>query len=357
MRSALSSGVAWSPFPFVRVAVGLALLGLSACNRAPEAQTTPAARAAAPAAVPLRLSGSVEAVRSRSVTVPRLRGTFTPMVITYLVPAGTRVNEGDVLVEFDPQEQRRLALDKRAELVDLEGQIAKKKTEQSAAEAKDTTELKQAEHDVERARLDVKKNPLVAKVEAEKNTLALEQQTARYEQLRTTFKLKREAAAADLRILEIRRDRSQSAMAYAEKNAELMQIRAPFSGLVVIKSQYKGGSGLVPIVEGDEVRPGAAVIDIVDTSEMQVRARVNQADGDLVRAGLEAEIRLDGFPELKFPGRVEQVTPLATPSEMSRTVRSFTAVISIQGTHEQLLPDLTASVEIRPGQPAAAAQR
>jgi hypothetical protein len=42
---------------------------------------------------------------------------------------------------------------------------------------------------------------------------------------------------------------------------------------------------------------------------------------------------------------------------MSRWVRSFTAVISIQGTHDQLLPDLTASVEIRPGQPAAAAQR
>src|SRR5262245_44711711 len=217
MRSALSSCAAWSPFPFVRVAVGLALLGLTACNRTPDVHTTSAVPAAAPAAVPLRLSGSVEAVRSRSVTVPRLRGTFTPMVITYLVPAGTRVKEGDVLVEFDPQEQRRLALDKRAELVDLEGQIAKKKTEQSAAEAKDTTELKQAENDVQRARLDVKKNPLVAKVEAEKNTLALEQQTARYEQLLTTFKLKREAAAADLRILEIRRDRSQSAMAYAEK--------------------------------------------------------------------------------------------------------------------------------------------
>ncbi|HET9372057.1 MAG TPA: efflux RND transporter periplasmic adaptor subunit [Vicinamibacterales bacterium] len=291
------------------------------------------------------------------MAVPRLRGTFTPMVITYLVPAGTRVKEGDVLVEFDPQEQRRLALDKRAELVDLEGQIAKKTTEQAAAEAKDTTELKQAENDVARARLDVKKNPLVATVEAEKNTLALEQATARLEQLRTTFKLKREAAAADLRILEIRRDRSQSAMLYAEKNAELMQIRAPFAGLVVIKTQYRGGSGLVPIVEGDEVRPGAGVIDIVDTSEMQVRARVNQADGDLVRAGQAAQIRLDGFPELRFQGRVEQLTPLATPSQMSMMVRSFTAVISIQGTHEQLLPDLTASVEIQPGQVAPATQR
>ena len=287
--------------------------------------------------------------------MPRLQGTVTPMIITRLVAPGTRVESGDLLVEFDRQEQQRLALDRRAEVVDLDGQIGKKQADQSAAEAKDQTELTAAENDVARAKLEIQKNPLLSRVEAEKNTLALEQATAKLEQLRTTFELKRKAATADLRILEIRRERAETARQHAERNAELMEIHAPFAGLVVIKTMYRSGTGFVEILEGDEVRPGSAIIDIVDTSVMQVRARVNQADASLVQPGQLATIRLDGFPALEFHGRVELVTPLAATSGLSQAVRTLTAVVSIQESHEQLLPDLTASVEIQPGPPPTAA--
>jgi multidrug resistance efflux pump len=317
------------------------------------AQTPVTAQATAPG--PLRLSGTVEALRSQSVTVPRLQGTVTPMIITRLVTGGTRVEPGDLLVEFDRQEQQRLAFDRQADAVDLDGQIGKKKAEQAAAEAKDQTELTEAENDVARAKLEMQKNPLISRVDAEKNTLSLEQTTAKLEQLRATYQLKRKAAAADLRILEIRRDRAETARKQAERNVELMEVRAPFAGLVVIKTMYRGGSGFVEILEGDEVRPGSAIIDIVDTSVMQVRARVNQTDASLVRSGQPATIRLDGFPALQFHGRVELVMPLATTSGLSQTVRTLTAIVSVQESHEQLLPDLTASVEIQPGPPPQAA--
>ncbi|HUF48848.1 MAG TPA: efflux RND transporter periplasmic adaptor subunit [Vicinamibacterales bacterium] len=296
----------------------------------------------------IRLSGSVEAVRSQAVVVPRMAGaTLTPLVITRLIPSGTRVEAGDVLVEFDRQEQERTALDRRATVVDLDGQLAKKKADQAVAEARDDTELKQAENDVERARLDVRKNIMLARSEAEKNTLALEQAEARLAQLRTTYDLKRRAAEADLQILQIRRDREANAMERALQNASLMQIRAPYAGLVVVRTIYRSNA-YVEIQEGDEVRPGYPVLNIVDTSSMVVRARVNQADGGLVREGLPARIQLDGFPDLQFDGRVEDVTPIGITSEMTPRVRSFTALVSIAGTHAQLLPDLTASVEILP---------
>jgi multidrug resistance efflux pump len=258
------------------------------------------------------------------------------------------VKEGDRVLAFDPQEQQRLANDKRAEVVDLESQIDRKKAEQVAAETKDRTGIIAAENDVERAKLAVATNDLLARVEAEKNSLTLEQNLARLEQLRATFKLKREAASADLKILEIRRERSERALSYAEQNASKMEVLAPFSGLIVVKTTYKPGrEGQVEIMEGDEVRPGIPVIDIVDTSTMQVRAKVNQADAQSVRQGQGAVVRLDGFPELRFKGRVDLVTPLATTG-LSTTVRTFIAVVSVEGSHPQLLPDLTASVEIIP---------
>jgi multidrug resistance efflux pump len=291
-------------------------------------------------------------VRSRTVSVPRLQGPLLPLVVIGLVPAGTRVEPGDVLVEFDPQQQQKDAFDRRAETINLQGEIDKKRAEQDAAEAKDRTELLAAEHDVERARLDVRKNDLIPKIDAEKNTLALNQAVAKFDQLKITFALKREAAKAEVRILEIRRDRADRALQYAEGNAKLMQTMAPFGGLVVIKRMYRNGN-FVEIAEGDEVRPGTPIVDIVDTSVMRVRARLNQADARFVKVGQRAKIRLDGFPDLAFDGEVTMVTPLAASSQLSQTVRSFIAVVSINGTHPQLLPDLTASVEVVPdGAPA-----
>ena len=334
---------------FLVVFLSAALANACAGAGAPEAQTGAAGSdASASPGGAIRFAGTLEAVRRRVITVPRLAGALTPMLITTLARPGTRVKEGDLILEFDRQEQQRMASDKRAELVDLDGQLERKRGEQAAAESKERTGLVAAENDVERAKLSVATNDLIARVAAEKNTLTLEQNIARLEQLRTTFELRREAAAADLRILEIRRERAQRALNYAEQNSTRMQVLAPFAGLIVVKTTYKPGrEGQVEIVEGDEVRPGLPVIDIVDTSAMQVRARVNQADAEVVRAGLAATIRLDGFPDLSFKGRIEQVTPLATVG-MSQTVRTFVAVVSVEGSHPQLLPDLTASVEVIP---------
>ena len=336
---------------FIVAALLAAVGGSVACGSASRTnnQTQGTAAATAPAAAPdtIRLSGTVEAVRSRAVIVPRLQGPLLPLLIIGLVPAGTRVEPGDLLVEFDPQQQERDAFDRRAEVINLDGEIAKKRAEQSALEAKDQTELSAAEHDVERARLDVRKNDLVPKIDAEKNTLALNQAIARFDQLKITFDLKRKAAAAEIRILEIRRERAERALRYAEGNAKLMQVPAPFGGLVVVKRMYRNGN-FVEIAEGDEVRPGTPVVDIVDTSVMRVSARLNQADARYVRVGQRVKIGLDGFPDLLFDGRIEGVTPLAASSQLTNSVRTFVATVSIEGSHPQLLPDLTAWVDLAP---------
>ena len=328
------------------VALAAAVIGYSWTHRS--SNQSAADVAATPDAPPgaLRLAGTVEAIRSRSVLVPRLAGQTAPtLVITRLVKAGIHVEEGEPIVEFDRQEQMRVANDRRAELVELDGQLQKKRSEQAIAESRDQTALSEAERNVSRAELDVKKNELVPRIEAEKNTLALDQARAKVAQLRKTFALKRQAAAADLRILEIQRARAERALTYAEGNASLMAVSAPFSGLVVLKQVWKGNSQ-AEVQEGEEVRPGVPILDIVDATAMQVRTLVNQADISRIEPGMPAKIRLDAYPELLFDGRVELVGPFGVPSGLTPKVRSFTAVISIRGSHPQLMPDLSASVEI-----------
>src|SRR5262245_50519556 len=69
----------------------------------------------------VRLTGTVEAVQATTVSTPRLAGQTVPsLVITKLIRAGTMVKPGDLIVEFDRQDQLKSALDRRVELNDLE---------------------------------------------------------------------------------------------------------------------------------------------------------------------------------------------------------------------------------------------
>lgn len=323
----------------------------------PEATAGPAAAVGPGADLPIRLAGTVEAVRAFSVNVPRLTGQSSnvPLVITRLVAGGARVEAGDVLVEFDPQEQQRVARDQRGALLDLEGQIRKLAAEQEAARATDEAELSEAANDVERGRLDVRTNPLLPRIEAETNDLTLEEALARLDQLERTFDLKRAAAAAALRILEIQRDRARREAEHAERNARRMTVAAPFDGLVVLETIFRSGGQMTEVQEGEEVRAGVPILDVVDSSSMQVRASVNQTDIAHVAVGQPVRVRLDAYPELAFDGTVEQIAPLAVPSQLTPTVRTFVAIVSIAGSHERLTPDLSASVDVLtvPRPPAA----
>jgi multidrug efflux pump subunit AcrA (membrane-fusion protein) len=294
----------------------------------------------------LRIHGTTAAVESFPITVPRMAGApgGGQLIITKLAASGTRVQPGDLLVEFDRQNQIRNALDRQAEYLDLEEQIKKKIAEQAAGKAKDDTELEQARNDAEKARLEMRRNEVVSRIDAEKNKQRLEEAEAKVKQLEATYQLKRTAERADLRILEIRRDRAQRAMLHAEGNAEKMAIRSPIEGLVVINMVWKGGS-MGEVLEGDEVRPGLPIMQVVNPQSMEVRARVNQADVPFLKPGQRAEFRLDAFPDLVFGGKLERVAAMGSSSGMNEFVRNFAAVFSIEGSDARLLPDLAAAVD------------
>jgi HlyD family secretion protein len=293
-----------------------------------------------------RLHGVVEPVRSYSVAAPRLTGAGAgTLVVIHLAPSGAMVKAGDPLIEFDRQNQIKSALDRQADYRDRIEQMKKKAAEHDAALAHDQTELTAAEHAVRSAELDMLKNDLVSKIAAERNKQNLEEAKARLAQLQQTFALKREAAKAELRMLEIQRDRARNAMAHAQANAERMSIAAPMSGLVVARTIWKNGQ-MGEVQEGEEVRAGVPLLQVVDPTKMQVRARVNQADVADLRVGQTAVIRLDAYPDAAFPARLDALAPIAATSGLSPKVRSFVALFSINGTSPTLLPDLSAAVDV-----------
>jgi multidrug resistance efflux pump len=295
----------------------------------------------------LRLNGTVEAVESTAIQAPRLAGqNSNSLVIMRLVANGATVRRGDMLVEFDRQEQLRNALDRKADLTDLEQQIKKRQADEVAAKASDDSTLKQAQSALEKARLELVKNDLLPKIEAEKNTLAREEAQAQLQQLEETYALKRAAAAADIKVLEIRRDRAETNMRQAEQNAERMLVNSPLPGVAVIRTTWKNNGNMVEFTEGDEVRSGQPVVEVVNPAVMRVRARVNQADINELKIGQRVRVGLDAYPDLAFDGSVAQISPVGQQSSLSPKVRNFVVLVLVNGSDPSLMPDLTASLDV-----------
>ena len=300
----------------------------------------------ADAAQPLRLHGLVEPVRSHPVVVPRLAGSGTgTLVVVRLAKPGTRVKRGDLLIEFDRQAQIKTAHDRQAEYKDFVEQINRKRGEQLTARAHGEAELTIAANAVKSAGLEVEKKEVVPPITAEQNQLTLDEARAKLAQLQRTFELRRTADAADVRALEIQRDRAQNAWKHAEANAEKMRVVSPIDGMVVLKSTWKSGT-MGEVQEGEEVRSGLSVMDVIDPSAMRVRAKVNQADVAMLRVGQTARITLDSFPSRTFTGTLEQLSQIGAVSTMSNRVRSFLGIFSIDGADPHLMPDLAAAIDV-----------
>jgi HlyD family secretion protein len=124
-----------------------------------------------------------------------------------------------------------------------------------------------------------------------------------------------------------------------------MRIVSPLDGLVVLRAVFKSGT-MAEMQEGEEVRPGIPILEVVDPSTMRVRAAVNQADVASLTPGMKVRITLDSYPSRTFDGRLENLSPVATASSMSARVRTFVALFSVEGTDEHLLPDLAAAIEV-----------
>jgi len=324
------------PLPVAALAIG-ASAALAAGQTAP---------APAPSG-PLRLHGLVEAVEFFGVVTPS--GNTGPLTIVRIAPKGTTLKKGDLVIEFDRQVPLREAIDKQAEWKQFEEDIRKKQAEIALQDAVDATALKTAENDLALARLETTKNDVLPRIDAEKNTLNLQAAEAKLPSLRKSISLKREAAAAELAILELKRDRAARVRDRAMATANALLVLAPIDGLVVPRTVWKqGGSGPGEPEEGDEIWSGIAVVDIVSPRAMRVRVKVNQVDVHRLTVGMPARITLDAYPERSYPGRLVQVAPIASRGAFSPKIRTFTAIFEIDEQHSNIAPDLSAAVDVLP---------
>ena len=326
------------------------LWALAACGNGPTRALPNAAYAReAPAQIPphvIRLTGSIEAVHSLLIQAPEISGSESNLTLTHLLANGSTVHAGDVLAEFDSTPQLKAARDAETKFDDLSHQIEQKMAENKSNAEKRASELQQAQADLDKAKLEIRKAPILSSIDDEKNQAKLEDAEAHTASLQRSAKFHEQAEAADLRILELQRDRQKVALERVQDNMRKLVIHAPLGGMVVLDNVWRNGT-MGHAQEGDQLWPGHPLMRIFDPSEMRIRVSVGEPDRALLKPGVKAIVRLDAYPDLTFPADFEAASPVAS-SALGSPLKTFEALFHFEKNDPHLLPDLSAALDLVP---------
>ena len=86
------------------------------------------------------------------------------MTLTKLIANGSQVKEGDLIAIFDSTQQTDLAREASAKYEDFGHQVEQKQAQNRADAEKRTSELRQAEADLAKAEIELKKGPVLAEI-------------------------------------------------------------------------------------------------------------------------------------------------------------------------------------------------
>ncbi|MEO1003620.1 MAG: efflux RND transporter periplasmic adaptor subunit [Cyanobacteria bacterium J06638_7] len=122
-------------------------------------------------------------------------------------------------------------------------------------------------------------------------------------------------------------------------------VRAPFDG-VITQRFADPGSFVTPTTTAASVA-GATSSSIVELSQgLEVVAKVPESDIGRIRAGQQAQVRVDAFPDRSFAARVKRITPRA---EKLNNVTSFDVYLDFAEPQPELRIGMTADVGFRTG--------
>jgi HlyD family secretion protein len=122
-------------------------------------------------------------------------------------------------------------------------------------------------------------------------------------------------------------------------------VRAPFAG--VISQRFAEPGAFVTPTTTASSTAGATSSSIVELSQgLEVIAKVPEGDLGRIRIGLPADVRVDAFPDRRFPARVRQI---ASRAVKLNNVTSFEVKLELLNPPPELRIGMTADIDFQTG--------
>ncbi|MEI8251691.1 MAG: efflux RND transporter periplasmic adaptor subunit [Synechococcus sp. ELA057] len=151
---------------------------------------------------------------------------------------------------------------------------------------------------------------------------------------RADFEVKRMAAIA-------------AAERFSQRQVERSEliVRAPFDG--VISQRFADPGAFVTPTTTASSNQGATSSSIVEVAKgLEVVAKVPESDIGRLRVGMPATVRVDSFPDRRYPARIRRIAPRAVKTN---NVTSFEVKLTMERPAPELRIGMSADVDFRTG--------
>ncbi|MDX7999687.1 HlyD family efflux transporter periplasmic adaptor subunit [Xenorhabdus sp. Reich] len=295
----------------------------------------------------LSLVGKLQSRRLETIPVP-----FEGIINQVLVKEGQRVNADQTLVTLDT---RKIDIERRQAQVEM---IKASSVVDQLNDWENSQEVIRARRNVENANhmvMELKNNfaktqtlfsrGIVPRMEVE----TLEQQLRRQltdlasaqDDLAST---RQKGSVNNVRVAEMELQNATSRYQALQEQYSHREIKAPFSGVVLRATQGENGK-LLTIQTGIRVTEGTPLLDIMDTTQYQVLAQVEEADLAKLKEGQAVKISGEGFSDHPLDGEIETIAMQSANNDKSGAAIYYDVVIKVTSPMNRNYP-------IRPGMSA-----
>jgi RND family efflux transporter MFP subunit len=271
--------------------------------------------------------GHLRAVDATPVTTPiDVQGPFK---IAWLAPDGSRVEEGDVVVRFDPTELEKSLEDGRSDEATAEARTEKRRIE------RDST-LSNLSRDADMARLELSyaqefqsKDPdIFSRTEIIESEIDEELATHREASASGTRSIQENLADADLDLLEIEQRKARLRIEEAEQGLQALEVTAPHDGILVYERDWRGETVQV----GQSLWNGQAIAEIPNLDTMEAEVYVLEADAGGLAEGGVAELILEARPDEPYRATVKKIDALAKRKIRWVPIQYFGVTLELERT-------------------------
>lgn len=279
-----------------------------------------------------------EVVGLESIPVPTPATPSGSLKVAWLIPEGTFVQAGDVVVRFDITDAQ-INLEKQQNTMEANQERSKiTTTSQDTNEKVLVLDQKDAELDYDYAMTVLPQDETIFSkwdiIEAQINA-GLSKEKLGY--LQNKGKVQQRVARADQQILAIERNRARAEIGLTQQTLNSAELKAPVSGLLLWRRDRRRDPQV-----GDETQPGQVLVEVINLSVLQARIYVLERDGGHLEKGQAILIRLDAIPEKVYHGAIRTVAATSQALERNSPLRYFTCDVAISDAGDDIR-------RIRPG--------
>ncbi|HZS54048.1 MAG TPA: efflux RND transporter periplasmic adaptor subunit [Bryobacteraceae bacterium] len=261
------------------------------------------------------------------------------------VDKGDKVQAGQVLVRLEDDEYRAQVQQQQGQLANLEAKLAEDE------HGSRPEEVQKARADVDQAKADLADSKasldrtrqlvqegVLAKQSLDDAQAKYDGDVAKVASLQRTLDL----AVLGPRKEEIDQVRGQieqarGALAYAQTQLDNTVIKAPVTGTILDRNVEKGEFITTGFV-GDKGAKGY-IVTMADLNDLQVELDISQNDFPKLGPQQKGIITTDAYPDRKYEGVIEQVSP-----EADRAKATVQVKVRVQNPDDYLRPDMNATV-------------